>query len=91
VGTICPKKPPAPSPSKSSASWVNECRILERVAKGRSKAARRKQAITALSGMVGAMVVARLVNDSALSNELLTVAASAFGAHKHDNQKRTAV
>jgi TetR/AcrR family transcriptional repressor of nem operon len=65
--------------------------ILERVAKGRSKAARRKQAITALSGMVGAMVVARLVNDSALSNELLTIAASAFGAHKHDNQKRTAV
>jgi pimeloyl-ACP methyl ester carboxylesterase len=43
--------------------------ILERVAKGRSKAARREQANTALSGMVGAMVVARLVNDSALSNE----------------------
>jgi TetR/AcrR family transcriptional repressor of nem operon len=65
--------------------------ILERVAKGRSKAARRKQAITALSGMVGAMVVARLVNDSALSNEILTVAASAFGGNKNDNQKRTAV
>jgi TetR/AcrR family transcriptional repressor of nem operon len=53
--------------------------ILERAAKGRSKLARRKQAITALSGMVGAMVVARLVNDSALSNEILTVAASAIG------------
>jgi TetR/AcrR family transcriptional repressor of nem operon len=65
--------------------------ILERAAKGRSKASRRAQAITALSGMVGAMVVARLVNDSALSDEILTVAASAFGAHKHDNQKRTAV
>ena len=65
--------------------------ILERAAKGRSKAARRKQAITALSGMVGAMVVARLVNDSALSNEILTVAASAFGGNKNDNQKRTAV
>ena len=64
--------------------------ILERVAKGHSKAARRKQAIAALSGMVGAMVVARLVNDSALSNEILTVAASAFGGNKHDNQKRTA-
>ena len=58
--------------------------ILERVAKGRSKAARREQAITALSGMVGAMVVARLVNDSALSNEILTVAASAFGGHRDD-------
>jgi TetR/AcrR family transcriptional repressor of nem operon len=65
--------------------------ILERAAKGRSKAARRKQAISALSGMVGAMVVARLVNDSALSNEILTVAASAFGGNQHDNQKRTAV
>ena len=58
--------------------------ILERVAKGRSKAARREQAITALSGMVGAMVVARLVNDSPLSNEILTVAASAFGGHTDD-------
>jgi TetR/AcrR family transcriptional repressor of nem operon len=65
--------------------------ILERVAKGRSKASRRKQAITALSGMVGAMVVARLVNDAALSNEILTVAASAFDAHNHDNLKRAAV
>jgi hypothetical protein len=34
--------------------------------------------------MVGAMVVARLVNDSALSNEILTVAASAFGGHTDD-------
>jgi hypothetical protein len=41
--------------------------------------------------MVGAMVVARLVNDSALSNEILTVAASALGGHRDDNQKRTAI
>ena len=40
--------------------------------------------------MVGAMVVARLVNDSALSNEILTVAASAFGGHTNSNQKRNA-
>jgi TetR/AcrR family transcriptional repressor of nem operon len=59
--------------------------VLERVAKGRSKAARREQAITALSGMVGAMVVARLVNDSALSNEILTVAASAFGGNRDNH------
>jgi TetR/AcrR family transcriptional repressor of nem operon len=65
--------------------------ILERAAKGRSKTARRKQAIAALSGMVGAMVVARLVNDSALSDEILTVAASAFGGNSNDKQKRTAV
>ncbi len=64
---------------------------LERVAKARSKAARREQAITALSGMVGAMVLARLVNDSALSNEILTVAASAFGGQRDESQERTAV
>ena len=67
-----------------------QLRILERVAKSRSKVARRKQAITALSGMVGAMVVARLVNDSALSDEILAVAASAFGGHTDNNQKRNA-
>lgn len=63
---------------------------LERVATARSNAARREKAITALSGMVGAMVLSRLVNDSALSNEILTVAASAFGGHRDDTQKRTA-
>jgi TetR/AcrR family transcriptional repressor of nem operon len=51
--------------------------ILERVAGGRSKSARRKQAITTLSGLVGAMVLARLVDDAALSNEILTVAEGA--------------
>ena len=65
--------------------------ILERVAKARSKAAQREKAITALSGMVGAMVLARLVNDSALSNEILTVAASAFGGQRDDSQERTAI
>jgi TetR/AcrR family transcriptional regulator, transcriptional repressor for nem operon len=64
---------------------------LERVAKARSKAARREKAITALSGMVGAMVLARLVNDSALSKEILTVAASAFGGHRDDTQERAAI
>ena len=64
---------------------------LERVAQARSKAARREKAITALSGMVGAMVLARLVNDSALSNEILTVAASAFGGQRDESQERTAI
>ena len=34
--------------------------------------------------MVGAMVVARPVNDSTLSDEMLTVAASAFGGHANN-------
>ena len=56
--------------------------ILERVAQGQSKAARRKQAIAALSEMVGALVMARLVNDAALSNEILTVATSTVGGKR---------
>jgi TetR/AcrR family transcriptional regulator, transcriptional repressor for nem operon len=62
--------------------------ILERVAEGPSKAARRENAIAALSGLVGGMVLARLVDDPALSNEILTVAAGAFGGNRPDNQKR---
>jgi TetR/AcrR family transcriptional repressor of nem operon len=53
--------------------------ILERVAGGRSKPKRREKAIGALSGLVGAMVLARLVDDPALSNEILAGAAAAFG------------
>lgn len=56
--------------------------ILERVADGRSKSERREQAIRTLSGLVGAMVLARLANDSALSNEILTVAAGTFGGSR---------
>jgi TetR/AcrR family transcriptional repressor of nem operon len=53
--------------------------ILERVAVGDSTAERRRQAIATLSGLVGAMVLARLVDDAALSDEILTAAAAAFG------------
>ena len=60
--------------------------MLERVADRHSKSERREQAITTLSGLVGAMVLARLVDDSALSNEILTVAAGTFGGSRrgHD-------
>ncbi|HTK40870.1 MAG TPA: TetR/AcrR family transcriptional regulator [Gemmatimonadales bacterium] len=61
--------------------------ILERVAGGRSKSERREQAIATLSGLVGAMVVARLVDDAVLSNEILTVAAAAFGGKPRDSQR----
>ena len=55
--------------------------ILEGVAGAGSKAARRENAIATLSGLVGAMVLARLVDDSALSDEILTAAAAAFGGN----------
>jgi len=62
--------------------------ILERVVGGRSEAERREKAIATLSGMVGAMVVARLVNDSPLSDEILTVARSAFGGTQPKSRVR---
>ena len=63
--------------------------ILERVAAGRSESDRREQAIATMSGLVGAMVVARLVDDPALSNEILTVAAAAFGGDPADSHGRS--
>ena len=53
--------------------------ILEGVVRGRSKGERREKAIATLSGMVGAMVLARLVDEPALSDEILDDAAAAFG------------
>lgn len=55
--------------------------ILEGVAGAGSKAERREKAIATLSGLVGAMVLARLVDESALSGEILTAAAAAFGGN----------
>lgn len=42
-------------------------------------ASRRKRAITTLAGMVGALTLARAVNDPALSEEILATARDAFG------------
>ena len=63
--------------------------ILEKVAGGGSKPKRREKAIAALSGLVGAMVVARLVDDPSLSNEILTASAAAFGGNPRDSQGRS--
>jgi TetR/AcrR family transcriptional repressor of nem operon len=42
-------------------------------------ASRRRRAITTLAGMVGALTLARAVNDPALSEEILAVARDSFG------------
>jgi TetR/AcrR family transcriptional repressor of nem operon len=60
--------------------------ILEAVAAGGSQPERREKAIAALSGLVGAMVLARLVDDRALSDEILTVATAAFGGNQRKHQ-----
>ena len=42
-------------------------------------ASRRKRAITTLAGMIGALTLARAVDDQSLSNEILAAARDAFG------------
>ncbi|HVK79996.1 MAG TPA: helix-turn-helix domain-containing protein [Verrucomicrobiae bacterium] len=46
---------------------------------GRTAAVRRKQAINALAGLVGALTLARAVDDPELSDEILAAARSAYG------------
>jgi len=53
--------------------------ILSTYVAGRSAAARRERALATLSGMLGAMVLARAVNDPALSTEILEAGAKTFG------------
>ena len=47
---------------------------------------RRKRAITTLAGMVGALTLARGVDDPVLSNEILAVARHAFGRARSADQ-----
>lgn len=58
--------------------------LLTGLVLGRSKAARREKALATMSGMVGALVLARAVDDNALSEEILCAALATFG------QKQTA-
>jgi TetR/AcrR family transcriptional regulator, transcriptional repressor for nem operon len=53
-------------------------RIVSLLKRG-TPAARRRRAITAYAGMVGALTLARAVDDPALAREILTAARDAFG------------
>ena len=55
---------------------------LARLAPGKSPAERRKQAIATYAGMVGAMVLARAVNEPELSDEILETVADTLAAPK---------
>jgi TetR/AcrR family transcriptional repressor of nem operon len=48
--------------------------ILAKFVPGASKAARRRKALAVMSQLVGAMVLARAVDDPALSDEILAAA-----------------
>jgi TetR/AcrR family transcriptional regulator, transcriptional repressor for nem operon len=54
--------------------------FLAKLVTGRSKAAKRKKAITTMSTLVGALVLARAVDDPSLSDEILSAAAANFTA-----------
>jgi TetR/AcrR family transcriptional repressor of nem operon len=48
--------------------------LLARIVPGDSRAARRRKALSSMSEMVGALILARAVDDPALSDEILTAA-----------------
>jgi TetR/AcrR family transcriptional repressor of nem operon len=50
-----------------------------RLFRDRTAASRRKRAIATLAGMIGALTLARAVDDPTLSNEILVSARDAFG------------
>ncbi|MDB5848765.1 MAG: TetR family transcriptional regulator [Rhodoferax sp.] len=53
--------------------------LMARLTPGRSKAAKREKALAAYASMVGAMVLARAVDDAALSDEILQATAASLG------------
>ncbi|PWC66323.1 TetR family transcriptional regulator [Azospirillum sp. TSH7] len=52
---------------------------LQRLVQGRSEEAKRKAALATLSGMVGALILARAVDDPTLSEEILEAARESLG------------
>ena len=52
---------------------------LRKLLPGRSAPARREKALATMAGLVGAMILARAVDDPALSDEILEAAGSTFG------------
>ena len=55
---------------------------LKELVPGRSATARREKAMATLAGLVGALALARAVDDVQLSDDILEAAAKTFGAHR---------
>jgi TetR/AcrR family transcriptional regulator, transcriptional repressor for nem operon len=61
-----------PAVRRSVTGYVRSaCDLLAKLIPGKSKAARRQKAISTFATLVGAMVIARAVDDRALSQEIL--------------------
>jgi TetR/AcrR family transcriptional repressor of nem operon len=61
---------------------------LARLMPGRSRAARRRRAIATWAGLAGAMVLARAVDDPALSREIQKAGVATFGEKPPDDRRR---
>ena len=77
--------PEASRQAKPVQDVVTECLgdvldLLTRYAPGRTLRQRRRRAIATFASLVGALVIARAVNDAAVSNEVLETVAAAVGA-----------
>jgi TetR/AcrR family transcriptional repressor of nem operon len=59
---------------------------LMQLVPGKSKAARRRQALADLSAMVGAVTIARAVDDPALSKDVLDAVASSLSEQSHGSR-----
>jgi TetR/AcrR family transcriptional repressor of nem operon len=64
---------------------------LMRIAPGRSQEAQRQKALATLAGLVGALTLARAVDDPELSDEFLNAGVAAFGGVATGKQKRSRV
>jgi TetR/AcrR family transcriptional repressor of nem operon len=51
---------------------------------GRSPAARRKQALATMAGLIGALILSRAVDDPTLSDEILEAATATFGRRQDE-------
>jgi TetR/AcrR family transcriptional regulator, transcriptional repressor for nem operon len=71
---------PAPVRATFTKGLRDFVEVLTTFVTGRSAAARREKALATMSGMVGAMVLARAVNDREFSAEILRAGAKAFGS-----------
>lgn len=61
-----------PGVRRAATDYLNSAfELLTKLVPGRSKAARRRRAIGTFASLVGALVLARAVNDDALSREIL--------------------
>lgn len=70
---------PAPLRAAFTTGLRDFIDILAGYVPGRTAQARRRKALVTMSGMVGAVILARAVNDKALSDEILRAAAKEFG------------